>query len=206
MPYLGVSQRPVVAKRLQGSRTDTKLLADILIVHPAAEPSFLSLPRISFTRSEKWLNFPTISSNTSFEIITNSFIAYTVLLLVILFVCKVKPIPVSDNGFTTDWQLVAASGRDWLNSIFRNSPSGCRLYKESQLRQITTNPQHRGSIWRWYGSLWHISDTVYCKMISNQVPENILILVLSGRIRPLNMKQLFLPLWQIGELSTTNHS
>ena len=41
MPYLGVSQRPVVAKRLQGSRTDTKLLADILIVTPAAEPSFL---------------------------------------------------------------------------------------------------------------------------------------------------------------------
>ena len=51
MPYLGVSQRPVVAKRLQGSRTDTKLLADIL------------------------------TSNTSFEIITNSFIAYTVFIV-----------------------------------------------------------------------------------------------------------------------------
>mgnify|MGYP006875987910 CR=1 FL=1 len=35
---LGVSQRPVVAERLQGARTDAQLLADILVVHPTAEP------------------------------------------------------------------------------------------------------------------------------------------------------------------------
>ncbi len=43
MPDLGVSQRTVVAQRLQRPWTDAQLLADILIVHPAAEPSFLSL-------------------------------------------------------------------------------------------------------------------------------------------------------------------
>ena len=42
--------------------------------------------------------------------------------------------------------------------------------KKSQLRQIPTNPQHRGSIWRWYGSLWRISDTMYCKMILQSSP------------------------------------
>ena len=62
------------------------------------------------------------------------------LLLVILFVCKVKPIPTSDNGFITDWQLVAASGRDWLNSIFRNNPSGCRLYKEKPTSADSNQP------------------------------------------------------------------
>ena len=38
MPNLGVSQRPVVAERLQGAGADAQLLADILIVHPTAEP------------------------------------------------------------------------------------------------------------------------------------------------------------------------
>ena len=56
--------------------------------------------------------------------------------------------------------------------------------KKNQVRQIPTNPQHRGSIWRWYGSLWRISDTMYCKMIFQSSPENILIFVLSGRIKP----------------------
>ncbi|MCE8885114.1 hypothetical protein K0F89_18335 [Phocaeicola vulgatus] len=42
--------------------------------------------------------------------------------------------------------------------------------KKSQLRQIPTNPQHRGSIWHWYGSLWRISDTMYCKMILQSRP------------------------------------
>lgn len=42
--------------------------------------------------------------------------------------------------------------------------------KKSQVRQISTNPQHRGSIWRWYGSLWRIADTMYCKMILQSSP------------------------------------
>ena len=40
MPYLGVSQRTVVAKRLQGTGTDAQLLADFLIVHSAVELPF----------------------------------------------------------------------------------------------------------------------------------------------------------------------
>ena len=43
MSDLRVSQRPVVAERLQSAGTDAQLLADILIVHPAAELPFLSL-------------------------------------------------------------------------------------------------------------------------------------------------------------------
>lgn len=39
MPDLRVSQRPVVAERLQGAGADAQLLADILIVHPTAELS-----------------------------------------------------------------------------------------------------------------------------------------------------------------------
>ena len=38
VPYLRVSQRAVIAERLQGSRTDAQLLADLLVVHPTAEP------------------------------------------------------------------------------------------------------------------------------------------------------------------------
>ena len=38
MPDLRVSQRTVVAERLQGAWTDTQLLADLLVVHPTAEP------------------------------------------------------------------------------------------------------------------------------------------------------------------------
>ena len=96
MPDLGVSQRTVVAKRPQRPRTDAQLLAEFLIVHPAAEPTSSSLsPRISFTRSEKRLNFPTISSNTSFEIITNSFIAYTVFIVGNPVCLQVKPMPAS---------------------------------------------------------------------------------------------------------------
>ncbi|WP_147379835.1 hypothetical protein [Parabacteroides merdae] len=52
------------------------------------------------------------------------------LLLVILFACKVKPKSASDNGFTADWQFVAATGREWRHCMFRNSPSGCRRCKE----------------------------------------------------------------------------
>ena len=80
MPYLGVSQRPVVAERLQGAGADAQLLADILVVHPAVQRlSFpLSrLPMISFTRSDNRLSLPTISSYFSFEIIT-TFIFYLV--------------------------------------------------------------------------------------------------------------------------------
>ena len=61
MSYLGVSQRPVVAERLQGAGADAQLLADILVVHPA----------------DNRLSLPTISSYFSFEIIT-TFIFYLV--------------------------------------------------------------------------------------------------------------------------------
>ena len=42
MPDLGVSQRPVVAERLQGAGADAQLLADVLIVHPTAELPFFA--------------------------------------------------------------------------------------------------------------------------------------------------------------------
>ncbi|MDB0812241.1 MULTISPECIES: hypothetical protein [Phocaeicola] len=59
--------------------------------------------------------------------------------------------PASDNGFTTDWQLVAASGRDWLNSIFRNSLSGCRLYKEKPTSADSNQP---AASWQYLAPMW----------------------------------------------------
>ncbi|WP_350332728.1 hypothetical protein, partial [Phocaeicola massiliensis] len=57
----------------------------------------------------------------------------------------------SDNGFTADWQLVAASGRKWHHSIFCNSPSDCRQCKEkptpAESNQLATSWQHLAPMW-----------------------------------------------------------
>ena len=45
MSDLRVSQCSVIAERLQGTRTDAQLLADFLVVHPAAEPFPLPLAK-----------------------------------------------------------------------------------------------------------------------------------------------------------------
>ena len=86
---------------------------------------------------------------------------------------KVKPTFVSNNGFTSGWQLVAVSGREWHHYIFRSIPFDCRQYKEkpspTDSSQLATSWWHLSLMWWPVAFLKTPINELLLKFIYNHV-------------------------------------
>ena len=133
MSDLRVSQRAVVAERLQSTRTDAQLLADLLVIHPTAEPFPFPLAEDFIYPVGQEVSLPTISSYLLFEMITTS-------ILIIFTNCSSFCLQSKAVVRLKQWicNEVAACGSKWSGVALSVEPvtavSSVRGAKKSEVR------------------------------------------------------------------------